>query len=72
MQNKTISCVECGEWVHPKRYALGYKVCRECGEVAAVRARASWCIAPAGNKQAYTLVTNINDLRGINPKRNEM
>lgn len=53
------SCEGCGEWVHPKRWALGYHICRACGEAAARRARASWAAAPAGHKQAATL-------RGLN------
>jgi ribosomal protein L37AE/L43A len=65
-------CVECDGRVHPRRWELGYKVCLDCGELSARSARASWCVAPAGHKQGYTLVTNPRDLRGMNPKRNEM
>ena len=65
------SCTECGEWVHSKRWALGYTLCRACGEQAARRARTSWCVAPLG-KSNYMLISNRKELLGLNPKRNEM
>lgn len=68
---KIEGCTECGEWVHSKRLALGYTLCRACGELAARRARTSWVTAPM-HKQGYTLITNLNELKGLNPKRNEM
>jgi ribosomal protein L37AE/L43A len=67
----TYSCDECGEWVHSKRWELGYRTCRECGEANARAARASWCIAPAGHKQGYTRITDPQYLRNMNPKRVE-
>lgn len=67
----THGCTECGEWVHSKRLALGYTLCRACGELAARKQRAGWVTAPM-HKQGYTLITNLNELRGLNPKRNEM
>ena len=67
----THGCTECGEWVHSKRLALGYTLCRACGELAARRARTSWCVAPVG-KSNYMLISNLSELRGLNPKRNEM
>jgi len=67
----TPSCTECGEWVHSKRWALGYTLCRACGELAARRQRAGWTIAPVG-KSNYVLVSNVKELKGLNPKRNEM
>lgn len=60
------ACTECGEWVHSKRWDLGYTLCRGCGEAAARRARASWTVAPAGHKQGYTLHTDRTLLVGLN------
>lgn len=63
----TYSCDECGEWVHAKRWALGYHTCRECGDKQARAARASWCVAP-GHKSNYMLITNRAELIGLNNK----
>jgi len=38
-----------------------------CGELQAVKERASWCIAPM-HKSNYILVTNKDDLVGLNNK----
>lgn len=65
-------CRDCGDEIHPKRYALGYRTCLACGDRDASSKRVGWCIAPAGHKQGYTLVSNRNDLKQINPKRAEM
>ncbi len=53
-------CVECGDEFNPKRKALGYKLCLECGEqVASAQAkRKAMCTAPAYNKGAYMYITN--------------
>lgn len=62
------ACEVCDDWVHPKRWALGYRTCRACGEAAARTERSRWTIAPAGHKQSDTLITDPRYLRGINPK----
>ena len=48
-------CVECWEEYNPKRRALGYKTCLECGAANArvEKARKAKCTAPAYNKGAY-------------------
>jgi hypothetical protein len=61
------SCVRCAEWVHPKRWALGYRVCRECGEAQAVADRKTWTIVPL-HKGHYTRVTDIQELKQLNQK----
>jgi ribosomal protein L37AE/L43A len=59
-------CLECGEGVDERRVALGYKHCLECGEA---RARdIKHCIVPM-NKVAYMLVTDMETLKQLNPKR---
>jgi ribosomal protein L37AE/L43A len=64
-------CIECGEKYPQRRAALGYDTCLKCGDRAARAARASWCIAPL-NKSNYVLISNKAELRGLNPKRNEI
>lgn len=61
-------CDECGGDIHPKRYALGYRVCLTCGDTAARKKK--FCIVPA-NKSNYMVVSNRAELRGLNPKRVE-
>ncbi len=59
-------CYECGETFPMKRALLGYNVCLSCGDLVAASQRASWCIAPIAHKQGETLVTNKDDLKGLN------
>lgn len=60
-------CIWCGDDVSPPRWGLGYRTCLWCGEEVARQARASWCIAPM-HKSSYVLITNKDDLKGINNK----
>lgn len=60
-------CCFCGDDVVPGRWALGYRTCLRCGEQEARTARAGWCIAPM-HKSNYVLVTNDEDLKGLNNK----
>ena len=62
-----IDCIHCGLEVNPDRQALGYKSCIYCGDIDAKKVRESWCIAPL-HKSNYTLITNRDDLKGINNK----
>jgi len=62
-----IQCTECGDDVPKARVKLGYDLCLKCGEAAAKAARRSWCIAPM-HKSNYMLVTNKDDLIGLNNK----
>lgn len=62
-------CAECGGDIPDRRFALGYRLCLACGDKKARAARTSWCIAPAGHKQGYTLITDPQYLRNINPKQ---
>jgi len=61
------NCCWCGDDVKPARWALGYRVCLMCGEEQAVQARTGWCVAPM-HKSNYMLITNPDDLLGINNK----
>ena len=60
------NCRECGDKIHPKRAALGYKVCISCGDKAAAKERSTWTIVPAGHKQGYTRVTDRRYLSDVN------
>jgi hypothetical protein len=60
-------CPRCGDDVPAARVALGYRVCLWCGEEDARAERRSWCIAPL-HKSNYMLLTNKEDLKGINNK----
>lgn len=61
-----IPCPSCGELFDYRRKQLGYNFCLDCGDFRAQQARASWCIAPIAHKQGSTLITNRNDLKGLN------
>lgn len=58
-------CVECGEAVNARRWALGIHLCMPCGEANAHRVVR--CIVPL-HKSNYILVTDLEDLKGINNK----
>jgi hypothetical protein len=62
-----LNCCWCGDNVAPRRWGLGFRSCMSCGELQAVKERASWCIAPM-HKSNYILVTNKDDLHGLNNK----
>jgi ribosomal protein L37AE/L43A len=62
-----MQCIKCGDDVEDRRASLGIKLCLTCGDAAAKVARKSWTIAPM-HKSNYVLVTNRNDLIGLNNK----
>jgi hypothetical protein len=62
-----MDCLFCGAMICRGRWELGYRSCMECGEAQAVDERASWCVAPM-HKSNYMLITNPDDLLGINNK----
>lgn len=62
-----MQCIKCGENVKDRRASLGIKLCLTCGDEAAKAARKKWTIAPL-HKSNYILVTNRNDLIGMNNK----
>lgn len=59
---------KCGNEIHPKRVEAGYYVCLSCGEAKAKQQRLGWCIAPL-NKSNYILITDMQHLKQLNPKR---
>jgi hypothetical protein len=50
-------CESCGDDVHIERWALGYRVCKCCGEAQAREERASWCVVMEYGKGNYQYVT---------------
>ena len=61
------TCPQCGDTVPAARVALGRRLCLPCGEEHARHERAGWTIAPM-HKSNYVLLTNKQDLLGINNK----
>lgn len=60
------SCIHCGDQFSDRRLNLGYRTCLECGD--AVAKQVQWLSAPI-NKSNYVLISDLADLRGLNPKR---
>ena len=63
-----MDCIKCGmEEVHPKRVALGYKVCPTCGEAAArdEAERRKGRVAIAFPKGAYQYITDNHPLEDL-------
>lgn len=61
-----VHCASCEQPFDPRRKQLGYNFCLDCGDFRAIQQRASWTIAPIAHKQGATLITNRNDLKGLN------
>lgn len=57
------SCVHCGDVIADARYALGYKLCLDCGEQHALNYK--HCIVPMP-KSNYIVVTDLELLKGLN------
>ena len=58
-------CCRCGDTYSAKRANAGYQLCLVCGEDDARSRR--FTIAPM-HKSNYMLITNTDDLRGLNNK----
>jgi hypothetical protein len=58
-------CIVCGEEFALDRWALGYKICLPCGEIAAKQV-----VHTVVNlhKSNYIKITDLDDLKGINNK----
>jgi len=59
-------CSSCGDDFPDARLNLGYRTCLPCGD--AVARQIQWLSAPI-NKSAYMLISNLDDLKQLNPKR---
>lgn len=60
------NCISCGDTFPPKRHALGYNTCLSCGDFAAREVR--FTVVPMA-KSNYVMVTNMEELKMLNPKR---
>lgn len=60
-------CHVCGETYSQRRAALGYRTCLDCGDKAAAEERTSWTVVVLP-KQAYTRITNKEELKCLNQK----
>ena len=60
-------CFDCGKEFSPKRKALGYKHCLQCGDNYASKeaARKSKCVAPAFNKGAYQYIGSLEQAKCV-------
>lgn len=59
------NCDLCNAPINPARYEIGYTTCKPCGEKVALKVRHT--IVPM-HKSNYIVVTNREDLKGINNK----
>ena len=57
---------DCGEAINPRRAALGYTTCLDCGDKAAREIR--FTVMPAYSKGAYQVISRA-DIANTNPKR---
>jgi len=57
---------KCSNTISEERWALGYRICLECGDWVASQRK--FTVAP-GHKSNYHLVTNLQELKQLNPKR---
>jgi hypothetical protein len=60
-------CIDCGSFFSPRRHALGYSTCLECGEenIRAVNEQRKKQCAPAYNKGAYMFITDMQMVRDL-------
>lgn len=59
-------CIVCGDEFSLDRWAIGYKTCLPCGDRAAKQVK--HCVVNM-NKVAYMVVTDLEILKQLNPKR---
>ena len=59
-------CANCGYGIGDGRAALGYRTCLACGDREARSRRR--VVAPI-SKSAYMLISNLEELKQLNPKR---
>lgn len=60
-------CSDCGSFYSPKRKALGYALCLECGQAAVqpVLERMKKQCAPAYNKGSYQFITDMQMVKDL-------
>jgi hypothetical protein len=60
-------CKLCGLIYESQRFRLGYAVCLSCGDEIAELKTKRYTVAPM-HKSNYVLITNREDLKGLNNK----
>jgi ribosomal protein L37AE/L43A len=60
-------CKLCGDTYDSKRWRLGFAFCMPCGDDIAKEVNSRRTIAPM-HKSNYMLITNREDLKGLNNK----
>ena len=66
MEDYVPECMLCGAEYALARWAIGAKTCKSCGEKASKQVKR--CVVPM-NKVAYMMVTDLETLKQLNPKR---
>ena len=61
------TCPQCEEQIDPRRTKLGYTLCLFCSEELERQQPTIRCIVPM-HKSNYVVITNPDDLLGINNK----
>jgi ribosomal protein L37AE/L43A len=61
-------CKLCGCGYAAERLAIGYAICMPCGDDLAFKANTKRTVVPM-NKSNYMMVTDMNILKQLNPKR---
>jgi len=59
------TCRQCENWYPDERFNIGYETCKSCGEIEAKKVKHT--IAPM-HKSNYMVISNLEDLKGINNK----
>ena len=65
--NRYPVCSDCGDFIRRARAVLGYKRCIDCQEIEDKKNPVKRCIVPM-HKSNLVVITNPDDLRGINNK----
>ena len=66
-----MNCLSCGEYVHPKRWQLGYRTCLDCGEVMA-RAVVHTQLPLNKSNYVYASPNDTETPKQLNPKRSQL
>ena len=66
-ENFEPQCKLCGLIYESQRFRLGYAVCLSCGDEIAELKTKRYTVAPM-HKSNYVLITNKEDLKGLNNK----
>jgi len=60
---------KCGGTIPAGRWDIGFELCLECGDWVASQKK--WTVVN-GHKSSFFVVSDLQDLKGLNPKRSEI